>query len=529
MRVAIVHDFLMQMGGAEKVVEVFHDLFPDAPIYTSAYDPSAMPASYRSWDVRTSFLQKLPAKRLTHRGALLLYPTAFESFDLSSYDLVLSSSSAFSKGVITQPHTTHICYTHSPMRYAWATNSYVEKERIFSPLRSLLAPGLHYLRTWDAIASMRVDRYIANSSAVARRIRKFYRREAEVVHPPVDTNRFQMAPRDEIGDYGIVASRLVPYKRVDLAVRAFTKLKRPLKVVGTGRQLESLKAIAGPTIEFLGYVSDAELPGLVARARMYLMPGEEDFGIAPVEANAAGVPVVAFAAGGALDVQVEGKSGLLFRSQTVDELCDAVERAYAYDWDPNVIRENAMRFDTPNFRAKIQHVIATTSPGDRREEGGDRRRNPQGAPRAGDRRRAVVQHGRVVWFDRRRHILSPDGKTVIGERTIDLSVPSDIVPVEAPTRLVVPDSMIAAPEIPTPTPAPEEKQGGSEASSPQLRSDATVQIHDASPPTESAATVPALHSVTRNGHYTNGHVRRPPSGANGDHNNYNAAFDEDFH
>ena len=180
MRVAIVHDFLMQMGGAEKVVEILHDIYPDAPIYTSAYDPSAMPDHYRKWDIRTSFMQRLPLKKYSHRAALLLYPTAFESFDLSGYDLVISSSSAFAKGVITQPHTTHICYTHSPMRYAWATRSYVDSERIASPMRSLLAPGLHYLRTWDAIASTRVDRYVANSSAVARRIRKFYRREAEV-------------------------------------------------------------------------------------------------------------------------------------------------------------------------------------------------------------------------------------------------------------------------------------------------------------------------------------------------------------
>lgn len=511
----------MQMGGAEKVVEVFHDLFPDAPVYTSAYDPDAMPAAYRSWDIRTSFLQKLPAKRLTHRAALLLYPTAFESFDLSSYDLVLSSSSAFSKGVITQPHTTHICYTHSPMRYAWATSSYVEKERISSPLRSLLLPGLHYLRTWDAIASMRVDRYIANSSAVARRIRKFYRREAEVVHPPVDTDRFQIAPRDEVGDYGIVASRLVPYKRVDLAVRAFTKLKLPLKVVGTGRQLESLKAVAGPTIEFLGYVPDSQLPGLVARAKMYLMPGEEDFGIAPVEANAAGVPVVAFAAGGALDVQVEGKSGLLFRRQSVDELCDAVERAYAFDWDPDVIRENAMRFDMPSFRAKIEHVIATTHPGNRRDENVERRRSSQGRPRgsAQDRRRTVMKDGRVIWYDRRLHILSPDGKTVVGERSVELSVPTDIVPVEAPTRMVVPDSLMAP--IQSNNPASDENPPETEALASQLRNDGAVQIHDATPSSETVSSTPALHSVTRNGHYLNGHIRLPSSATNGDHSDNN--------
>ncbi len=497
----------MQMGGAEKVVEVFHDLFPDAPVFTSAYDPDAMPRAYRSWDIRTSFLQRLPAKRLTHRAALLLYPTAFESFDLSSYDLVLSSSSAFSKGVITQPHTTHICYTHSPMRYAWATTSYVEKERIASPLRGLLAPGLHYLRTWDAIAAMRVDRYIANSSAVARRIRKFYRREAEVVHPPVDTDRFQLAPENEVGNYGIVASRLVPYKRVDLAVRAFTKLGRPLKVIGTGRQLDALKAIAGPTVEFLGYVSDADLPGLIARAKMYLMPGEEDFGIAPVEANASGVPVVAYAAGGALDVQIEGKSGVLFRPQTVEALCGAIESAYATDWDPLVIRENAMRFDTPSFRAKIQHVIATTTPGDRRaDEGGDRRRNPQGAPREGDRRRAVVKDGRFAWFDRRRHILAPDGKTVIGEREGGSSAPSDIVSVEAPTRMVTPNTPIAGEE--------EKRSGGEkedEHSPAQMRNQKPVQIHDGTPSNEHGEAVAALGTIARNGHYLNGHVRLPQS------------------
>ena len=513
MRVAIVHDFLMQMGGAEKVVEVFHDLFPDAPVFTSAYDPDAMPRAYRSWDIRTSFLQKLPAKRLTHRAALLLYPTAFESFDLSSYDLVLSSSSAFSKGVITQPHTTHICYTHSPMRYAWATTSYVEKERIASPLRGLLAPGLHYLRTWDAIAAMRVDRYIANSSAVARRIRKFYRREAEVVHPPVDTDRFQLAPRDEVGDYGIVASRLVPYKRVDLAVRAFTKLGRPLKVIGTGRQLDALKAIAGPTVEFLGYVSDAQLPGLIARAKMYLMPGEEDFGIAPVEANASGVPVVAFAAGGALDVQIEGKSGVLFRPQTVEALCGAIESAYATEWDPDVIRENAMRFDTPSFRAKIQHVIATTTPGDRRaDEGGERRRNPQGAPREGDRRRAVVKNGQFAWFDRRRHILAPDGKTVIGEREAGSGAPSDIVSVEAPTRMVTPTPNTSPVETNEDKKSAEDTNASASAApSTEIRIQKPVQIRDGAPTGDPVGTVAASGLVARNGHYLNGHVRRPSS------------------
>ncbi len=429
MRVAIVHDFLMQMGGAEKVVETLHGMYPDAPIYTSAFDPGAMPKHYREWDIRTSFIQRLILKKYSHRMVLMLYPTAFESFDLSGYDLVISSSSAFAKGVITQPHTTHVCYTHAPMRYAWATQSYMEKERVSLVARGLLAPGLHYLRTWDAIAATRVDRYIANSSAVAKRIRKFYRREAEVVHPPVDTGRFQIMPHQKRGDdYALIATRLVPYKRVDLAVKAFTKMGKRLKVAGDGRQIKALRDMAGPTIEFLGYVPDAELPALIANARLFLMPGEEDFGIAPVEANACGVPVVAYAAGGALDVQVEGKTGFLFHQPTPESLCDAVERAWDVDWDPETIRANAMRFDTPTFCEKIKHVVATTEQGDRRMVYSDRRRKVAVVARDEEQRRVVVKSGRPVWFDQRRHILAKDGLTVIGEH-LDTESPRETLSV----------------------------------------------------------------------------------------------------
>ena len=402
MKVAIVHDFLMQMGGAEKVVEIFHDMFPDAPVFTSAYDAKAMPDSYRSWDIRTSFLQKMIFKKYSHRAALLLYPTAFESFDLSSYDLILSSSSAFAKGVITSPDAVHVCYTHAPMRYVWSTRSYVANERIGGPFRSLLTPGLHYLRNWDSIASTRVDRYIANSSAVAKRINKFYRREADVIHPPVDTSRFQISP--EVDDYCILVSRFVPYKRIDLAVEAFTRMNRPLKVVGNGRQMKELKKIAGPTIEFLGHVGNAELNVLMARAKAYIMPGEEDFGIAPVEANACGRPVVAFAAGGALDVQVDGVTGVLFKEQTVDALCEAVEKLDRIEWNPERIRENAMRFDTQKFREKISTAIATTEVGDRRQGmGPDRRKSNRGRAVPNERRRVIVEGSVPVWYDRRFH------------------------------------------------------------------------------------------------------------------------------
>lgn len=355
MKVAIVHDFLTQMGGAEKVVEVLHDMFPDAPIYTSIYDPEAMPIYYRTWDIRPSFLQRLPFKKISHRLALVLYPMAFESFDLSEYDLVISSSSAFAKGIITQPHTTHICYTHAPMRFAWTTKNYMKNERAGKLSRALLEPVMHYLRNWDSVASSRVDHYIANSSVVARRIGKFYRRDASVVFPPVDTKRFSIA--EKVGEYYIIVSRFVPYKRLDLAVEAFTKLGLPLKVVGTGRQMKDLQAIAGDNVEFLGRVDDVALPGLIAGAKAFLMPGEEDFGIAPVEANACGCPVIAYAAGGALDHQIDGVTGVLFKEQTVDGLCAAVRRFQTLNLDPQAIRAHAERFDTDVFRAEIEESI----------------------------------------------------------------------------------------------------------------------------------------------------------------------------
>ena len=518
MRVAIVHDFLMQMGGAEKVVEVLHELYPDAPIFTSAFDPKAMPAHYASWDIRTSFMQRLLLKKKLHRAALLLYPTAFESFDLSTYDLVISSSSAFAKGVITQPHTTHVCYTHSPMRYAWATASYVEKERIASPFRSLLAPGLHYLRTWDAIAAMRVDRYIANSTSIARRIRKFYRREAEVVHPPVDTARFQIAPPGERGDYGILATRLAPYKRVDLAVEAFTRLGKPLKVVGTGRGLKELREKAGPTIEFLGYVSDAELPGLIARAAMYLMPGEEDFGIAPVEANACGVPVVAYAAGGALDVQVDGQTGYLFKEPNVDSLCEAIERAYSTEWDAEVIRRNAMRFDVETFKEKIQLVVATTSPGDRRDQPRERRKSAVTVV-PNERRQLVFRLGRPVWFDRRRHILGPDGITVIGEQ-LDAQEATQLLPEHNPAQEVynaAPKSVIVpVASVQPPAPAPEPN------ASPQQQIVSPLSQPDSQPDQKPAHEIQhAVSGINLNGNNLNGNNLNG-NGFYGDGNNGNS-------
>lgn len=362
MKVAIVHDFLMQMGGGEKVLEVLHEMYPEAPIYTSAYDPEVMPAYYRTWDIRTSFLQGMPYKQKTHRLALLLYPLAFETFDFAEYDLVISSSSAFAKGIITQPHTHHVCYTHAPMRYAWASRAYMQNEKV-GKFRALLFPGLHYLRTWDVIAAQRVDTYVANSTAVARRIAKFYRRECDIVCPPVETDRFEISA--EVDDYYLIVSRFVPYKRLDLAVEALTALGRPLKIVGEGRQRRALEAIAGKNVEFLGRVDDVELPRLIARAKAFLMPGEEDFGIAPVEANACGRPVIAYARGGALDSQIEGVTGTLFQEQTVAAMCEAICRADEIEFDPATIRRNADRFNTRVFKTQLAEIIAREMRGDR--------------------------------------------------------------------------------------------------------------------------------------------------------------------
>lgn len=360
MKVAIVHDFLMQMGGAEKVVEVFHDMFPDAPIYTSAYDADAMPMYYKAWDIRTSFLQKMWMKKHSHRLALFMYPTAFESFDLSEYDLVLSSSSAFAKGVITQPHTKHICYTYTPMRYAWTTRRYLENERLAGPVRALMTPGMHYLRTWDAITVDRVDKYVAISQAVQARIQKFYRRPSTIICPPAETTRF--FPDSDIGDYYIIVARLIPYKQLDLAIEAFNCLKRPLKIVGTGRQYKALKAISKSNIEFLGRVDDVELPGLMARAKAYIMPGEEDFGLTPVEANACGRPVIAYAGGGALDTQIDGVTGVLFREATPAGLINAVREADRINFDSEKIRAHAKQFDTSVFREKMWNLLQSECP-----------------------------------------------------------------------------------------------------------------------------------------------------------------------
>ena len=356
MRVALVHDWLNQMGGAESVLENLVALYPGAPVYTSIYWREAMPAAYRLWDIRTSWLDKVPGVRRHHQRFLPLYPLAFEGLDLDGYDVVLSNKSGFCHGVITSAETVHVCYCLTPTRYLWRYREYAQTEGLGPVARVLLAPVLLHLRLWDRLAAERVDSFIAISSEVQRRIDKYYGRESEIIWPPVDVGRFAPAPSG--GDYYLSVGRLVPYKRVDLAVQACTQLGLPLKVAGTGRDLERLKAIAGPTVEFLGWVPDEALGELMAGCRAFLFPGAEDFGIAPVQAMACGRPVIAYAAGGALDTVVENVTGLLFREQTVEALSRALAEFDPGQFDGQAIRRHAEQFDALVFRGKVADAVA---------------------------------------------------------------------------------------------------------------------------------------------------------------------------
>lgn len=355
MRVALVHDYLTQMGGAERVLLALHDLFPAAPIYTSIYAPARVDARFHTLDIRTTALQRLPRAEWYHKALLPAYPLAFESLDLRAYDLILSDSSAFAKGIIPRPDALHVCYCHAPMRFAWNYDEYVEGERLGPVARALLRPVMLGLRVWDVTSAARVDAFLANSPAVAARIAKYYRRTATVLPPPVDVGQFALSQHQ--GDYFLVVSRLVPYKRLDLAVTACARAGVPLWVVGTGRDEARLRGLAGPTVRFLGQRTDAEVCDLMARCRALIFPGEDDFGLAPVEAQAAGRPVIAYGRGGALSSVVDGVTGLFFAEQTPEALVAALRRFEAMTFDTHVIRRHAETFDTACFQRRLLQFI----------------------------------------------------------------------------------------------------------------------------------------------------------------------------
>jgi glycosyltransferase involved in cell wall biosynthesis len=356
-QVALVHDYLNQMGGAEKVLLALHDIFPQAPIYTSVYAWGQVDRRFRDMDIRTSFMQRLPLVKAHPQPFLPLYPLAFEQLDLRAYDLVISDSSAFAKGVLTRPEALHICYCHTPMRWAWNYQDYVQQEHLGALSRLALAPTVMLLRQWDYVSAARVDYFVANSPTVAHRIAKYYRRESVYIPPPVETSRFAISPCRE--EYFLILSRLVPYKRIDLAISAFNKLKLPLHIIGTGRDEPRLRRLAGPSIHFKGHQSSEEISAQMAACRALIFPGEEDFGITPVEAEAAGRPVIAYGAGGALTSVVPGKTGLFFTPQTAEALADVVSGFKDDDFDPLTIRRHALVFDTKEFTRRFSQFVET--------------------------------------------------------------------------------------------------------------------------------------------------------------------------
>jgi len=353
-RVALTTEWLTTRGGAERCLAELQRLYPGAPIFTSVHDPRGLPPEYRDWPVRTSFLQRVPFARAHYRAFFPLMPLAFESFDFSEFDVVLTTSSAAAKGVITPPHVPNVCYCYTPPRYLW--DQYHEQTRGMRG-QALAAVAAHWLRVWDRAAADRVDQFIAISHTVAGRIRRYYRRESTVVYPPVDTSRFRpngLPPEDFL----LVVARLVPYKRIDQAVAVATRLGVPLRVVGTGPELGRLRAMAGPTVTFLESCDDATVADLYARCRAFVFPGMEDFGIAPVEAMAAGRPVVAYGRGGATETVLDGVTGILYDQQSEDALAGAVEELLGRSFDAAACRARAEEFDAALFRTRLSEVVA---------------------------------------------------------------------------------------------------------------------------------------------------------------------------
>ena len=358
MRVALIHDYLTQFGGGERVLKSLSEIFPLAPIYTLVYNKKKVGNIFSSKKIHTSFLQKLPFSKTHHRIYPSLMPFAIEQFDLSKYDLVISDSASYAKGVLTGPETLHISYCHTPLRYAWDDSHRYIREFGLNPLARFLSPfALNYIRIWDRIASFRVDEFIANSFFVKSRIKKYYQRDAEVIYPPVDTDFYQINPSSSKQDYYLIVSRLLSYKKIDIAIEAFNKLKLPLKIVGEGPEEKHLKKISGPTIEFLGRLSDKKTREYYQNCLAFVFPQEEDFGIAPVEAMASGRPVIAYQGGGALESVKEGVSGLFFDEQTSEHLIKAIDRFKNYSFEPAKIREEAKRFDKKVFEKNIKEFI----------------------------------------------------------------------------------------------------------------------------------------------------------------------------
>jgi glycosyltransferase involved in cell wall biosynthesis len=355
LRAVLSHDWLTGMRGGERCLELLCEGLPDAPIFTLVHQPEFICAAINRHPIHTSFIQGLPLVRKRFRNLLPLFPSAVDRFRPPEADLVVSTSHCVAKGIRPPEGAQHVCYCFTPMRYGLFFEDYFGRR----PLQKAVArPVLNRLQAWDRSASDRVHRFVAISEHVKTRIRRFYQRDADVVYPPIDTDRCTPGPGGDDG-FDLVVSALVPYKRVDLAVRAYTRLGYPLTVVGTGSEEPRLKQAAGPNIRFTGWLSDEEIVDLYRRCRCLVFPGEEDFGIVPLEAQACGKPVVAFARGGALETIQEGMSGSFFNTQEENALLEAVETCAGTAWDPLDIRRNAERFRTQAFIDGLDRVFRT--------------------------------------------------------------------------------------------------------------------------------------------------------------------------
>jgi len=356
-KVALVHDYLVQDGGAERVLITLHEMFPSAPIFVLIHQPEATHMSLRDAKIIPSFLQNLPFAKTHYQWTLPLMPMAIEHFDFSGFDLIVSSSSSFAKGIITPPGATHVCYCHTPTRFLWEERvNYIEDLPQLRFLRPILLPVLHNIRQWDKLASLRPDRIVTNSNMSRTRISRYYGRDAEILPPPVETSLIPIGKGD--GGYWLAGGRLVPYKKFDVVVRAFTKLNVPLKIFGTGPEEKKLRNMAGARVEFLGHVSDEERVRLYQHAIGFLSPQIEDFGITIVEAMSAGCPVVTFQKGGGAEIVQNGVTGIYLTRQAWEDIGDIVIRFDRSRFDSAVIRRHAEQYASERFKQEFARILS---------------------------------------------------------------------------------------------------------------------------------------------------------------------------
>lgn len=358
MKIALIHDHLAQDGGAEGVLKIFAEMFPDAPIYTLLYDQKNIDKNYAGKRIEASIIQRLPGGVKHYQWYMPFMPMAVEFFDLRNFDIVLSDTSSFAKGVITGPDTLHLCYCHTPTRYLWSdTHQYINELKYNKYFKKVISLVLNYVRLWDRLAADRVDVFMANSKTAKLRIQKYYKADSTIIYPPVELEKYKIS--ENVEDYFLCGCRLVPYKRIDNIIRAFKKNGKRLKIFGDGTDRERLENIAdgAENIEFLGRISKIKQAELYSHCQVYINPQKEDFGITVVEAMAAGRPVIALREGGAVETVIEGKTGMFIENDSPEAIAEAVEKFDSKNFNPQIIRTHAEQFSVERFKTEINNFI----------------------------------------------------------------------------------------------------------------------------------------------------------------------------